>query len=225
MLNTMVTAPELVAAIRGDLTEVGEKLTRHPYLAALEAKRFEADRLKLFTGEQHQIVNSDLRSISLLVNRNAHLPSRDYLLGLLHGEAAALSDLPALASALGMSAVDLRDYEPLPGCQVYPAYVAWLALYGSDADFASAFLVNLPAWGSACARMSLALRLQYELPPGATAFLDAFARGVPEFEAESLKVVQDGLDRGLDPRDMARSARLLQTYELVFWDTLYEASA
>jgi len=123
-----------------------------------------------------------------------------------------------------MSEDDLRAHEPMPGCQAYPAYVAWLAAYGSAADFAAAFLVNLPAWGSSCARMSAALKGKYGLSPEAVAFFDLFAAPAPEFEADSLRVIQAGLDRGVDLRGVARAARLIQAYELMFWDTLYEAS-
>jgi pyrroloquinoline quinone (PQQ) biosynthesis protein C len=217
-------AHELVAEIRERLQPVEAKLFAHPYLAAVEEGRIAREKLRLFAGEQYQIIISDLRSIALLVNRHAHLPSRDYLLGSLQGEVAARDSLLAFARALGIDEGNLRAYEPLPGCQAYPAYVAWLAMYGSDADFAAAFLVNLPAWGANCGRMSAALKAKYGLASADVAFFDLFARPAPEFEANSLKVIQEGLDRGVNPRGVARAARLIQAYELMYWDALYEAS-
>ena len=56
----------------------------------------------------------------------------------------------------------LRRHEPLPAAQAYPAYVAWLALNGSRADVALAFLANLAAWGDNCARMAGALRGRHD---------------------------------------------------------------
>ncbi len=220
----MADARQLIAETRAQLKPVEDKLLAHPYLAAAEAGRIPGDKLRLFAGEQYYIINSDLRSIALVVNRHAHLPSRNYLLGALQGEAGAREALLAFAQALEMSEDDLRAYDPLPGCQAYPAYVAWLALYGSDADFAAAFLVNLVAWGSACGRMSAALKAKYGLVPADVAFFDLFAQPAPEFEADSLRVIQDGLDRGVDARAVARAARLIQAYELMYWDSLYEAS-
>lgn len=220
----MADATQLIDETRARLRPVEEKLLAHPYFAALEEGSIPKDKLTLFAGEQYYIINSDLRSIALLINRHAHLPSRDYFLGSLQGEAGARDALLAFAGALGMSEDDLRAYDPQPGCQAYPAYVAWLALYGSDADFAAAFLVNLPAWGGGCARMSAALRARYDLSPEAVAFFDLFAESGPEFEADSLRVIQDGLDRGVDPRGVARAARLIQAYELMYWDTVHEAS-
>ena len=159
----MSNAEQLVIEIRAQLKEVAEKLFTHPYLDALEEARIPKEKLHLFAGEQYNIINSDLRSIALLLNRHAHLPSRDYLLGALQGEVAARGALLAFARALGLSENDLQAYEPLPGCQAYPAYVSSLALYGSDADFAGAFLVNMPAWGSSCGRMSAALKASKDL--------------------------------------------------------------
>ena len=219
----MPDARELIAGTSRRLSDVEARMISHPYLAALEDGSVPVEKLRMFPGEQHHIISSDLRSIGLLLNRHAHLPSRDYLLALLAGEASALGTIGDLASALGMSDDDLRSYEPLPGCQAYPAYVAWLAAYGSDADFAAAFLVNLPAWGAACGRVSAALRSQYGLSESATAFLDAFAAPAPGFEDDSLAVIQSGLDRGLDPASIARAARMIQAYEIMYWDTLHEA--
>jgi hypothetical protein len=56
------------------------------------------------------------------------------------------------------------------------------------------------------------------------AFFDAFAEPAPQFEADSLRVIQDGLDRGVDPAAVARAARLIQAYELMYWDAVHQAS-
>jgi pyrroloquinoline quinone (PQQ) biosynthesis protein C len=220
----MPDARQLTAETREQLKAVEEQLVSHPYLAALEEGRVDREKLRLFAGEQYYVISSDLRSVAHLLSRHAHLPSRDYLLGTLQSEAAARDALLALAQALGLSEADLQAYEPLPGCQAYPAYVGWLALYESDAAFAAAFLVNLPAWGANCGRMSAVFKARYGFTAADAAFLDQFAASPPEFEADSLRVIQDGLDRGIDPQNMRRAARLIQAYELMYWDTLHQAS-
>ena len=220
----MADARELIAETRAQLKAVEDKLFAHSYLSAVEEGRITKEKLRLFAGEQYYIINSDLRSVALLVSRQGHGPNREFFLAALQGEAAARDALLAFAKALEMSEDDLRAYEPMPGCQAYPAYVAWLAAYGSAADFAAAFLVNLPAWGSSCARMSAALKGKYGLSSESVAFFDLFAAPAPEFEADSLRVIQDGLDRGVDLRGVARASRLIQAYELMYWDTLCGAS-
>lgn len=220
----MDEARKLIAETRAQLKTVEDKLFAHPYLSAVEEGLITRKNLRLFAGEQYYIINSDLRSVALLVSRQGHGPNREFFLGALQGEAASRDALLAFARALEMSEDDLRAYEPMPGCQAYPAYVAWLAAYGSAADFAAAFLVNLPAWGGSCARMSAGLEGGYGLSPEAVAFFDLFAAPALEFEADSLRVIQWGLDRGVDLRGVARAARLIQAYELMYWDTLYEGS-
>src|SRR5436189_1097404 len=49
-------------------------LFRSPYLTALEEGKIPREKLRLIAGEQYHIINSDLRSIALLLHRHAHLP-------------------------------------------------------------------------------------------------------------------------------------------------------
>jgi pyrroloquinoline quinone (PQQ) biosynthesis protein C len=217
-------ARELIAETRAQLKAVEDQLSAHPYLSALEEGRIAKEKLHLFAGEQYCIITSDLRSVAMLVSRQDDDANREFFFGALQGEAAARDGLFAFARELKMSESDLQSYEPMPGCQAYPAYVAWLAAYGSAADFAAAFLVNLPAWGSSCARISEALKVRYGLSPQGVSFFDVFATPAPEFEADSLRVIQRGIDRGVDLGGLARAARLIQAYELMYWDTLYGSS-
>src|SRR3990170_6412389 len=194
----MADARELIAETRAQLKAVEDKLFAHPYLSAVEEGRIAKEKLCLFAGEQYYIINADLRSVALLVSRQGHGPNREFFLGALQGEAAAGDALLAFARALEMSEDDLRSYEPKPGCQAYPAYVAWLAVYGSAADFAAAFLVNLAAWGSSCARMSAALKGRYGFLPEGGGVFHPFSPPAPPVAADSLRVIQHGLHPDVD---------------------------
>ena len=55
------------------------------------------------------------------------------------------------------------------------------------------------------------------------AFFELFADPAPEFEERALAVIDAGLARGVPERLVRRAPRLLQGYEVLFWDTLYEA--
>jgi len=48
-------------------------------------------------------------------------------------------------------------------------------------------------------------------------FFSFFAEPIPGFEEDAIEVIADGLRQGACPRDVRRSARLLQAYELDFW--------
>ena len=221
----MVNAQELVEEIRRELAPVDQEIRRHPYLSELEAGRVSREDFTRFAGEQHHIIQSDLRSIALLVNRFGATPSGPFFQAVLGGETAALAALRAFAAAVGMDAARPHAYEPLPGAHAYTAFMAWLALSGSEAEVAAGLLVNFAAWGANCGRMSRALRDRYGLTEKATAFFDLFAAPPAEFEDQAMAVVAAGLARGTEPHLVKRAARLLQAYEKLYWDTLHALSA
>lgn len=219
----MSDALPLVALIRSDLKSLEAKISGHAYLKALEENRVHPELLKVFVGQQHHIISSDLRSIALIVARQGMLPSGRFWINVLQGEAAALDALHAFAGTLGLELSDLERFELLPEAHAYCTFVAWLALYGSDAELAGAFLVNFSSWGANCGRMRNALHEKYGIAPSALVFFDLFA-DMPSFEKEALIIIQNGLDRGIPARLIHRAARMLQAYELMFWDAIATAA-
>jgi hypothetical protein len=133
-------------------------------------------------------------------------------------EGEALERLFALAASLGVDEGGLIGYEPRPGCQAYTAFVSWLALNGSRAELALGFVANLAAWGENCRRLAGLLRGRCE-----TSFFDFFAEPAPGFEEVALVVADQGLAAGDSPARARPAARLLQAYELPFWDALADA--
>jgi hypothetical protein len=214
----------LIEDARREIAPLDERIRRHPYLLALEERRVDRAKLAIFAGQQRHIIESDLRSVALVVARAGSQATRDFFLGMLQGEHAALGALEAFGRAVGLSGAPLQEVEPLPGAFAYSAYVAWLALYGSPAEFAGAFLINLEAWGGNCGRMSRALRDRYGLTAQDVAFFDLFAAPPPGFEERGIAVVDEGLGQGVDPARIRRAARLLQGYELLYWDTMLQAT-
>jgi thiaminase len=216
----MTRASTLVDQIRADLQPVVAQLLSHPYLAAVESGQLSREQLRPFAGEQLRIIQSDLRSVAHLASRFGDDPSGAFFLAVLDGERAALAALTDFASTLGLSETDLATYEPQPGAHAYTTYMAWLACYASAAEVAAAYLVNFPAWGESCARLSQALQQRFGLDKPAVRFFDQFAAPAPEFESTTLSIVESGLDRGVSPAAIHRAARLLQAYELMYWDAL-----
>ena len=221
----MVDAKALLNEIGKELQPVTEQLLRHPYVQSLEEGKIGRENLRLFAGEQYNTIASDLKSVAYLVSRFGSAPSRDFFLGILQGERAAWDALLTFAHALGLSETQLREHEPQPGAHAYTCYMGWLALYASDAEIAAAYLVNFPAWGENCGRLSRILTERFGLGEKEVAFFDLFASPPATFEASALRVIQQGLDRGTEPRLIQRAARLLQAFELMYWDTLYRTSS
>jgi thiaminase len=219
----MAEASKLIERIKGELAGVAERIERHRYVEALERGVLPRESLAVFAAQQYGIITSDLRSIALLTARHGHLPSRVFLLQVLQGESAALDGLAQFAAALGLSCSELAARELLPGAQAYSHYLAWLCAYGSDAEFAAAVLVNFPAWGGNCARISRALQQHYGLGKVEVAFFDLFA-SLPPLDEQALPVIEAGLQRGVSPDALARAARFVQAYELMYWDAMAEAA-
>ena len=170
--------------------------------------------LRAFAGEQYAILRSDRRSFAYLASRFPEPRAGDLFLALAGGEGTALDHLLAFAGSLALDEAALRDYEPRPETQAYPAFVAWLALNGSRADVALAFLANLEAWGANCARMGDALRDRFDV-----AFFEFFAQPPPGFEEHALAVIAQGFEAGDAPEQAIRAAKRLQACELLYWDT------
>jgi pyrroloquinoline quinone (PQQ) biosynthesis protein C len=209
-------AEPLVEEIRAELAPVRDELLGHAYISAVEERLVELEQLRPFACEQFGIISSDVRSVAHLVARHG----ADFFGDVLSGERSALRALGTFATALGLGRRELDEYEPLPGANAYAAYMCWLGVNASDAEVAAAYLVNFAAWGENCGRLSRALTGRYGLTSDQVRFFDLFAEPDPEFEPRALAIIQDGLERGVPARRVHRAARLLQGYELLYWDTL-----
>ena len=205
-------AAELLALVRAELAPVERRLAEHRYLVDLESGRVPLESLRTFAGEQRAIIASDRKSFEHLEHRFPDPPASEFFRDLTAGEAEALRLLERFVAAVGLG----RGYEPLAGCQAYSAYVAWLALNGSPGDVALAFLANLETWGRSCRRMRDALSPAYG--HDALAFFDFFAEPPSDLEQRALALIATS-----EPSSARRAARLLQAYELLYWDTLANA--
>ena len=192
----------------------------HRFLDLLAAGTVPRERIGALAGEQRLIVSSDRRSFAWLAARFPEPPAGDFFLSMAEGEGEALRRLDGLAGFVGMDEAALAEYEPDPMAQSYPAFVAWLALNGSRSDVVLAFLANLAAWGENCGRVAEALRSSYNATDDAVAFFEFFASPPPDFEQRALGVLTSGLDEGDSPVRARRATRLLQAYELRFWDAM-----
>jgi pyrroloquinoline quinone (PQQ) biosynthesis protein C len=219
-METSMDAETLIGEIARELQPVVDRLLSHPYVEALATGRVPREQLRTIAGEQYAIIESDLKSVAHLIGRFGGTAEMPFFLDVLAGERAAWEGLKALAVALGMTEADLQAYEPKAGAHAYTCYMAWLALYGSAAEVAAAYLVNFPAWGKNCGRLSTILKERYGLAEADVVFFDGFAAPAPEFEKSAREVIQRGLDAGVEPRRIGRAARLLQAYELLYWDAL-----
>lgn len=168
--------------------------------------------------EEKRITLSDWRSFHALAARADEPNARTFLGGLAPGEQQANALLDALIAAAGP---DHGRVRPRPGCQVYPAYVAWLALNAESSEAVAGIYSNFAAFGRYCAAVAAGMRQHYGFDDKACAFFDYFATDVPGIEQQALAAIQAGIDaHRLNDREALRYAQLFQSYELLFWNTL-----
>jgi thiaminase len=185
--------------------------------------RLPSERLAAVAGEEYWIGESDRRSFLHLAARFPEPPAVDFFLGLAAVEIPARSQLLRYAAALGLGEQDLQAYEQKPGCQAYASHVAWLALNGSLTDVSLALVANFAAWGSYCGAVAQGLRRHYGLKDEDVEFFDFFAEPAPEVEQLAGAVARHSLGTASAlPDSTRRHARLVQAYELMFWNTLAE---
>lgn len=216
-------ARRLIAELRVELAPIEDQIRNHPFLDALEAGEVPLEALRGFAVEEFYIIQSDLRSQALLTSRFGITASGDFFRGLLEGERIAFDLIRRFGAALGLDDDDLAAREPRAGGQAFPNAVVALASYGSQSDAAAAFLLNFGVFGENTARMAAALQTVYGFSAQEVEFFTFFGTPIPGFEDAAVEVIAAGLEKGAEERDIKRAARLLQQYELQFWDTVATA--
>ncbi len=205
------SARELIDAVQAGLAPRDDDNRLVPLVERGEAAR---EVFAAIAAEEYRIVRSDWRSFLTLAARAREQGAREFFASLASGEGLALGKLPALAG-------ETPDFEPRAGCQAYPAFVAWLALNGEPAEVVVAIVANFVAFGRYCAAIAAAMREKYGFGDEECAFFDFFGAPSPELEDLAVKAVQAALDDGgLSEKDARTHARLFQSYELDFWNTL-----
>jgi len=220
----MADAFELINSLRGELSPLSARVRQHPYVTALENRAIPQERLSLFAGEQYHTIKNDLRSFALLLSRQQDTRLMRFVVGSVGYEATALEALFEFARALGMTEDALQAYEPLAGAHAYTAFLGTTAAYGTVPEMAAAYVIDLEGWGGNCGAISRALRDRYGFKAPDVRFFDHFAAEDPDFERRSLEAIDIGLAAGVGPLTIGRTARLMLEYELMYWDTLLEAS-
>jgi hypothetical protein len=215
------SAADLLERARKELAHGEQDNRLVPMIAAGTAP---VSVLGALAAEQHRIIVSDWRSFLALAARAASPADGEFFTGLAAGENLVLPKLAAFGAACGLDQAAMEAYRPTPGCQGYPSYLAWLALNGEPTDVVLALTVNFAAWGSYCGTVAAALREHYGFDEDGCAFFDFFAAPAPEMERQALATVQSGLDAGRATEAAFEYGRLLQSYELMFWNTLADSA-
>lgn len=215
-------ARRLIRQIRDDLAAVENQIRNVGFVRAVEAGKAPLDKIAAIVAEEFSIVHSDINSFAQMAAR-LDTPGGSHFFGDLEdGENLSLPLLIDFAATVGLSERDLAAYEPRPPSQTYPSRVAWIASNADRAAAAASFLVNFAVFGENMGRIRDALISVYRFTPAQVEFFTFFAEPIPGFEDDATEVIAAGLLEGACPVDVRRSARLLQAYELDFWQAASE---
>jgi hypothetical protein len=217
----LAKARRLVKQIREDLTGVENEIRSVSFVSGLEAGTVSVDKIAAVVAEEYNIIHSDLNSFTQMAKRWDSSASH-FFGDLAFGEALALPLVLDFSAIVGLSEDALIAYEPRPKGQTYASRVAWIAGNAGRASAAASFLVNFGVFGENMGRVRDALVNVYGFAPEQVEFFTFFAEPIPGFEDDALEVIATGLQEGACPRDVRRSARLLQAYELDFWQVASE---
>jgi thiaminase len=220
---SVTTASDLLEQLQRDVEPLIQRITAHPYLAALERHQVPEDGIKLLATQQHWIVTNGIRNIALLVSRFGQEPSRKVLNDFLQAEFAVHEAVQRFAQAVGLSEPDLQQARIVPGALMFSYYETFLCLYGSDADLITAFFFDAQVWIRNARRVSQALQTQYHLRQADVTFFEMYANYQPSEEAV-LPPLAAALERGVPAHQIREATRLLLEYELSFWDAMAEAA-
>lgn len=209
-------ARKLVQQIRLDLAVVEDQIRAVPFVSGVEAGTVSLDTIAAVVTEEYSIIASDYVAFTRMSERFDGAQS-SFFGDLAFGEALAVPLVTDFAATVGLSQTDLVHYEPRPRSQTYPSRVTWIAQNADRASAAASFLVNFGVFGENMARIRDALMSVYGFSAAQVGFFAFFAEDIPGFEDDAIEVIAAGLTEGACPRDVRRSARLLQAYELDFW--------
>lgn len=216
-------ARKLVRQIREDLAATEDQIRMAPFIAEVESGSASVELITAVVAEEYSIIHSDMDSFSRMASRWDTAGGSHFFGDLAYGEALALPLVIDFAATAGLTEPDLVSYEPRPRSQTYPSRVAWIANNADRAAAAASFLVNFAVFGENMGRIRDALLDVYGFTPAEVEFFTFFADPIPGFEDDAVEVIAAGLLEGACPRDARRSARLLQAYELDFWQAASDA--
>lgn len=228
--------------------ETEDKLQHHPFLKAAEDGTLTLSQRRAFTFEQYKIQLSDAISFAALAGHSDFKPTSlsnisvpelpntlkeeeedDLFQFLLGGEVYAASLLLSHAKSLGLDEDALKTptkcgYYLSAKSQAYPSYWSKLALSNNRGAGAAVVALNFPAWGEMCNRLLKALASEdygyNNIDESSLAFIKFFATPIEGLDKMAASIIEK---EDISYDDLVEHVRLLQEYEVMFWDGIFKA--
>ena len=220
---------EMIAQLRNEPfnLSVEKKLQSHPYVKAAEDGTLTIAQRHAFVLEQYSIFHSMSISLSSLAG---HISSgeggeeeTDLFQFLFDGVEHIAKLLDAHAKSLGVDEDTLKAWYPvIPKCETYHTYWSFLALSNKRAAAAAACAVNFPVWGEVCGRLLEAFGKEdkYDsVDDDGLAFLKFHSTPIDGLDKMAASIIEK---EGASYEDLVEHVRLLQEFEVMFWDGVFE---
>lgn len=221
------------------------KLEEHLFILAAENGSLTLAQRQAFACEQFSIQRSDAISFAFLAGHRGFAPKsltnvvtpdpmyktegqQDLFQFLMSGEVYAAPLLLTHAKSLGLNdEASIASHKKLSAlAQAYPSYWARLALQNKRGVGAAACAVNFPAWGRMCRRLHAALaknsKYGYSGPDDkGLSFIEFFATPIENLDEMAAAVMEQ---EDVSYEELVEPVRLLQEYEVLFWDAVYDVA-
>jgi thiaminase len=211
-----VNARALLAEVRKELEPLNSSVLNCRFLLRAERGELTFEDLRSFVENQIYIVSHDAKSIALMAARATHAEESAYFADLARADLEALRALEELADELGAGRGPVHSLNIIPHVVDYTHFPAFLAAHRNPGEQAFALIVNLHVWSAACARLLKAVSERYGLRR--TRFLELFSSVPGWVEERGLQVCERYFAEHAE--SMKLFARLIQSYELSFWEGL-----
>jgi len=211
-----MNARDLLADVRKELEPLSSSVLNSRFLLRAERGELTVEDLRSFVENLLYMVTHDAKSYALMATRATYPEESAYFEDLARGELEALRALEELAEELGLAKGPVHSLKVIPHVVNYTHFLAFLAAHGNPGEQAFALIVDFPVWSAACARLLKAVRERYGLRR--TRFLELFSSVPSEVEERGLQICERYVAEHAE--SMRFFARLIESYELSFWQGL-----
>lgn len=219
----MTTAQELA-------DELALKRRRHPvpnpFLDIARNGGLTKEHMRRLVYVEAQLHHAELPGYALTLSRFPHRPAAGLYLGLSQVAYEAGPRLNAAAESLGLPREDSAKWMWPSDRKAYSfnGFLSWLAVQGSQAVTALAAYTDMCIYFPSCQEIVAEIREHgVDAPEEFTSYFESDP--TEELRPLALTVVQDGLDKGDDPREAVFMARLLEEFTAEFWTSAAEGRA
>lgn len=205
-----MTPLEFIEKLRHELKDINDKILKHPFITEAVQGNLSLDKIKLFVENQFYIASNDSKALAIMYSR-AEYPDNEFFLKLLVSHQKALERLRDL---INYFKIDLREIKVNARIVSYTHFFFNLAFLGSLQEQIVAILINFPIFIEAINKLGKALKENYQIQE--VSFFQE-AKWDRELEYLALKILEK---YNLQDEKIKRTARLIQEYELEYWDSL-----